>query len=877
MASNVIQIVLQLKDSASKALGSFGSKLGEVGGLLAGFGLAFSVKHVIDEMISASDATTRLTAAIKANAGFVGLSQKTLELYSEKLRDTSTFSDEAVKRGQALLLQFRNIRGEVFLLANQAMVDLAAKMGGDVTGAAQLLGKALQDPERGMQQLRRAGIILVDSQKEQIKQYIALGDVQSAQKVILQQIAVQAGGTAEALRHSLGGSLSALKNAFNDLLEGTPEQANALAEAILGLTKVLQSPAAYLAVRSLEAALVGATAALAAFGALAAIGGIVAQTKAFLELYSAVKSGDAILLGSAAAAHAQAVAQAEVAVTAVTAAEAQLVLAQASRALIGNMAAVAAVDEAVALAQAEVAATATAAAAAQVRAAAAVTTSTGAFSVLLGPLRAIAALALANPFVAIAVAIGVVTAAVIGLRSETIKTVEDADRQLQKLRNRRDELEKQANTPQQAGPAGRGAAIIAAAAKKELEALEDKQREILKQRSELTPASQIRRRDPKFDVSGEDEAALKALTAANDALTASFEARNKIRQANAQLEQAEIDRGFTELETIGALDEAYAKATGSLSAFNSGGQDALTIFNRQQEVQAQLAAAAEKTGLSIAELTKQYPNLRAEIEATIVAGSRLKAGLDVSSIADEARRAAGELAVFRDGGQEALKAFDRAADATARFKDLAVQAGVSVAELARQFPNLKAQIDATLADKAALEKTQQFAADFKSAFVGAFQQINQGLGGMVRSFLQAFEQILAQRFASKLADQIFSALQGLKSSSSSGNSGILGSLVSFIGSLFFAGGGTSPGGVATVGETGPETVFLPRGSKVQSASGRRRERESGGNTISVRQGDIFISGLGASIEQVQAMVINAQRQQGRFIEQLFRDNGLPLR
>src|SRR6202007_1367615 len=101
---------------------------------------------------------------------FVGLSQKALEAYSQQLERSSTFSDEAVQRGQSLLLQFRNIRGEVFLLANQAMVDLAAKMGGDVPGAAQLLGRALQDPVRGMQSLRRAGIILGDSQKDQMKQ-----------------------------------------------------------------------------------------------------------------------------------------------------------------------------------------------------------------------------------------------------------------------------------------------------------------------------------------------------------------------------------------------------------------------------------------------------------------------------------------------------------------------------------------------------------------------------------------------------------------------------------------------------------------------------------------------------------------------------------
>lgn len=256
VANNVIQVVLQFKDQASKALESFTGKLGSLGGLLAGFGVAFSLKHVIAEMADASDAIARLGVALKSNAGFVGLSQKSLEAYSQQLERTSTFSDEAVQRGQALLLQFRNIRGEVFLLANQAMVDLAAKMGGDVSGAAQLLGKALQDPIQGMQNLRRAGIILVDSQKEQIKQLIALGDVQGAQKIILQQVADQAGGTAAALRNTLGGSLEALKVSFNNLFEGSPEKVSKFASSVNALSETLRDPALKGAIDTVTGALV---------------------------------------------------------------------------------------------------------------------------------------------------------------------------------------------------------------------------------------------------------------------------------------------------------------------------------------------------------------------------------------------------------------------------------------------------------------------------------------------------------------------------------------------------------------------------------------------------------------------------------------------
>ena len=50
---------------------------------------------------------------------------------------------------------------------------------------------------------------------------------------------------------------------------------------------------------------------------------------------------------------------------------------------------------------------------------------------------------------------------------------------------------------------------------------------------------------------------------------------------------------------------------------------------------------------------------------------------------------------------------------------------------------------------------------------------------------------------------------------------------------FFAGGGVSKGGLAVVGERGPELVNLPRGSRVHSNRDSRKMVSSGGSTINV--------------------------------------------
>lgn len=661
MPNNVVEILLRLRDSASQGLSNFNKSLSLTKEKILGFGVGaltvgVALNKIVHEMKDADDANARLAAAFKTNAGFVGLTKEALGGYAEALQRTTTFSDESIKRGEALLLQFRNIRGEVFQLANQAMVDLAAKMGGDVPGAAQLLGRALQDPIRGMQQLRRAGIILVESQKEQIKNFIALGDVQSAQKVILEQVEKQAGGTAEALRHTLGGSVTALHNAFNDLFEGTPEQVSKTTESILKIADALEDPAFKAAVQHQ----VGLIAELAA---------------AWLEAgVASEKYADQALKAT---------------------------LSFKQRALSGTR------------------------------------------QFLNDPL-------------------GLFGGPKIKINGQGLGDLANVGGLLG------------TDVPQRRFRPGPGFLHS-------------------EPRAAALPFDFTGDAEAKARAAKEKEAAEKS---ALDLIKRQAEFQVKLRTAQLDRLDVSIQQNFAEAEARDGVAKAADLAQKQLAAFKSGGQDALDVLNRQVEAQ-KLAA------------------------------------------------------------------------------EFALQATTNVEDYKKAYAEVLPLIQETVDKQAELAKTQQFAADFKSAFVGAFQQINKGLGGMVQSFLQAFEQILAQRFAGKLAEQILGALGDLKSSK--GGGGILGSLVSFIGSLFFAGGGTSPGGVATVGETGPETVFLPRGSRVQAGAGRRRAQDQGGTTVSVRQGDVFISGLGASVEQVQAMLLAAQRQQFRLTEQTFRDNGVELR
>lgn len=132
--------------------------------------------------------------------------------------------------------------------------------------------------------------------------------------------------------------------------------------------------------------------------------------------------------------------------------------------------------------------------------------------------------------------------------------------------------------------------------------------------------------------------------------------------------------------------------------------------------------------------------------------------------------------------------------------------------------NIEESLAAAREEAERLKDFMQSAANqIQQTFAGMFMNIGKGgLRGLVRDFARAFQQIFAQAAALDLAkalklDRLFSG--------SGGGGGFVAGLFKGVGSLFGFAGGTnySPGGLATVGEEGPERVFLPAGSRVMNS------------------------------------------------------------
>lgn len=208
---------------------------------IATIGAGVGFKAIIDATVQAEKAFALLDNAVKQSGGSAGRTTEQLADMASELQRLSTFDDEAIQGAEQLLLRFRSIHGLNFDRALQSTLDLATALGTDLESAAKLVGKALEDPQKGMTQLARSGVILSDEQQKLVKRFVEVGDKAGAQRVILDQLQRAYGGAAEAARNTLGGAITGLKNAFGDLLEGKGGSVTAATQAINDLADLLNS------------------------------------------------------------------------------------------------------------------------------------------------------------------------------------------------------------------------------------------------------------------------------------------------------------------------------------------------------------------------------------------------------------------------------------------------------------------------------------------------------------------------------------------------------------------------------------------------------------------------------------------------------------
>jgi hypothetical protein len=181
-----------------------------VGALGLSLGFAAMVRGFKDTTAAAEEARVadqRIDAIAESMNEFGAETSKVTKRIKDFAQEQSLLvgvDDEVIKATQAKLLTFRNLTktagelGGSFDRATKAAIDMAAAGFGSAESNATQLGKALQDPIKGITALNRAGITFTEDQKELIKTLVESGQILEAQDMILGEIESQVGGTAAA-------------------------------------------------------------------------------------------------------------------------------------------------------------------------------------------------------------------------------------------------------------------------------------------------------------------------------------------------------------------------------------------------------------------------------------------------------------------------------------------------------------------------------------------------------------------------------------------------------------------------------------------------------------------------------------------------------
>ena len=192
----------------------WGKIIGVAAGVTAAIGAtAGAFRFLGDSINEARDARKAMaqTAAVMRSMGRAE-APKAINKMVDRLEAMSGIDGDNLRVMTNLMLTFGNVTEDTFFRANELALDLSVSMGKDLSSSTIMVGKALNDPIKGLTSLQRVGVSFTAQQTKQIKAQMAAGEVSKAQKVILRELTREVGGSAEAQADAIQKAQVAYKN-----------------------------------------------------------------------------------------------------------------------------------------------------------------------------------------------------------------------------------------------------------------------------------------------------------------------------------------------------------------------------------------------------------------------------------------------------------------------------------------------------------------------------------------------------------------------------------------------------------------------------------------------------------------------------------------
>ena len=225
-ATKAFRSVDDAAENTGSKLANLGSKISPAvaaasAAVVAGVG--FAMKAAFDAATESALVARETERVIQTTGASAWTTADQIGDLSSSISNLTGKDDELIQSNANLLLTFAKVRNEVgegndiFDRAVGLSLDLSVALGTDASSASIQLGKALNDPVKGITALSRAGVSFTADQKEQIKTLVATGDILGAQKVILEELGNQFGGAAEAAKTPIESLKTKLDNLAEDV------------------------------------------------------------------------------------------------------------------------------------------------------------------------------------------------------------------------------------------------------------------------------------------------------------------------------------------------------------------------------------------------------------------------------------------------------------------------------------------------------------------------------------------------------------------------------------------------------------------------------------------------------------------------------------
>lgn len=217
---------------ADRSIAGVGNRLatgvlrtGAIAGAAALTGLALAARTGFSELTAAQNAMAQTESRLRSTGGAANVTAGHVAGLASRLQALTGIEDDLIHASENVLLTFTNIRNAgpgtaaVFDRATKAVLDMSVALDQDMRSASIQIGKALNDPIRGVTALGRAGVQFTEQQKEQIRTMVESGRTLDAQRMILSELERQMGGAAAAAGTTLTGKWERLKRAGEGITE----------------------------------------------------------------------------------------------------------------------------------------------------------------------------------------------------------------------------------------------------------------------------------------------------------------------------------------------------------------------------------------------------------------------------------------------------------------------------------------------------------------------------------------------------------------------------------------------------------------------------------------------------------------------------------